>query len=628
MGVGAPEFRKDESLPSSRPSEVARLERVRYLWPRDSLREGPPEQFLVFSSAAARTLVLASNCPYELWLDGRFAGDGGHRSVPGSAPRDVWEEAKDARSALVRVHWIDPARTAINLRRPHPDPFLAVEDDADWGCFRDGSVQATPTEASVQLPRQNVASGIPAPGEPLALSEAPLARPWECVDFGIRRARIVPVEPREIASFTGEGRGTLDAGADDLAAAPRDSRTALPAGVVCTTLDLGRIALHRVEVTSHRGPCLLCWSEVPGFRDTWGTSNRAGVALVDGVLEGAERAAPFGWRGGRYLHVLHRSGARPDVAAWRREYPFDWRPVTARDPRDAAILEACRANLVACTDGGLVDTCWRERGQWTGDLRMSAWAIRALTRNEEVVSLALRQIAASYDEKAAMVQAVWPAQQTDDQPVFIPGYHLAFCLAASEHGEQDLLPLARRSLEAWRERYVQDGLLGGFAEGTWWFVDWDPLSRASLAPDAVTHAWLQEACAALGVSSPVDRHAFDRAFWTGLAYRLYPSGDESVQATAAAVLAFPDSPHVTWALDWLIAENGAGRIAARCTPYFATFVAKALGTRSPELMRSFIRGFYNERAARWGTIPEKVTDGASLAHGWSIGIARLLLEGI
>jgi hypothetical protein len=124
----------------------------------------------------------------------------------------------------------------------------------------------------------------------------------------------------------------------------------------------------------------------------------------------------------------------------------------------------------------------------------------------------------------------------------------------------------------------------------------------------------------------VDLGAFDRAYWTGVAYRLYPSGDESAQATAAAVLAFPDSPHATSALDWLVAEHGAGRIATRCTPYFATFVARAFATRSPEVMRSFVRDFYYERAAKWGTIPEKVTDGASLAHGWSIGVAALLVR--
>lgn len=599
------------------------------LWPEDGPRpgSGPPEDFLLFSTGGGRPVVLASNCPYELWLDGRFVGDGGHRSVPGEAPRDVWEETRDAERVVVRVHWIDPTRTAINLRRPHPDPFLAVAaDSGPWTCHRDASVHATSTQVSVQLPRQNVASGTPSPGASLTLAPAALARPWECVELGIQRATIVPVEPRVISRLAGTGQGALDpAGEADLAAAPRAwASEALPASVACTTLDLGRIALHRVEVTSPEGPCRLCWSEVPDFSDTWASSNRAGVALVDAVLEGSSRAAPFGWRGGRYLHLLHPSGAVPKVAAWRREYPFAWRSVPADDPRDAAILAACRANLVACTDGGLVDTCWRERGQWTGDLRMSAAAIRALTRNEEVVALALRQIAASYDEGLAMVQAVWPALQADDRPVFIPGYHLAFCLTVAEQRQADLLPLARRSLERWTGLYARAGLLGDFPRECWWFVDWDPLSRAALAPDAVTHAWMEEACAAVGVPSPVDPAAFERAFWTGAAYRLYPGGDESVQATAAAVLAFPGSPQAQKALDWLATEHAAGRVARRCTPYFATFVARAFARRSAEASRSFIRDLYFERARRWGTIPEKVTDGASLAHGWSIGVAALL----
>jgi hypothetical protein len=49
-------------------------------------------------------------------------------------------------------------------------------------------------------------------------------------------------------------------------------------------------------------------------------------------------------------------------------------------PDDEAIVAACRANLIACVDGGAVDTCWRERAQWTGDLRMSTAALGALTQ--------------------------------------------------------------------------------------------------------------------------------------------------------------------------------------------------------------------------------------------------------
>lgn len=627
---------------------------MEYVWPREGPRpgSGPPEDFVLFETDGGRELTLASNCPYEVWLDGVFAGDGGHRSVAGEAPRDSWPSAREARRVTVRVHWIDGERTTLYVRRAHADPFLAVEEAAAWTAHRDASIVATPTKASGQLPRQNVASGRPTPGLALALGAASLACDWACVDFGIARPRVVPVAPREIGRLVGDrvpatdGRGAVGAfdpcAASDLAADPIAwSRDGLPRGVACTSLDLGRIALHRVEVDAPRGPCALAWSEVPSFAETWASSNRIDVRLVDAVPAGAVSAAPFGWRGGRYLHVLHRGDAAPVLRVWRREYPLTWREVAAADPRDSVILDACRANLVACVDGGLVDTCWRERGQWTGDVRMSAAAVRALTRNDEVVTLALRQIAASYDERTAMVQGVWPASPPGGRPVWIPGYHLAFCLAVSEHGEErvpELATLARASLEAWRARYAKGGLLDGFPDGCWWFVDWDPSRRRPKgvpsspddpagvgAPDAVTHAWLEEACCAFGVASPIDAGAFERAFWNGTAYRLRPEGTESPQASAAAVLAYPRSAHAESAVAWLLAQHAAGQIDARCTPYFATFVARAVGTRSADAMRALVRDLYHPRAARWGTIPEKTTDAASLAHGWSVGVAPLLV---
>src|SRR5262245_4968526 len=50
------------------------------LWPVLGDSHGrPAERVLVFECAGGRPLTLASNCPYELWLDGRFVGDGGHR---------------------------------------------------------------------------------------------------------------------------------------------------------------------------------------------------------------------------------------------------------------------------------------------------------------------------------------------------------------------------------------------------------------------------------------------------------------------------------------------------------------------------------------------------------------------
>ena len=595
---------------------------------------GPPEAFVLFATRGGRELALASNLAYEVWLDGRFAGDGAHRCAAGEAPLETWD-ARGAREVLVRVHWIDPERTVVYLRRAWPDPFLALEDPAAWTCALDASTRASGAKAASQLPRQNVVASPPAPGELLPLAPARLAREWRLADPGIRRARAVPVALRPIARREGAADAPFDPCAgDDLSERPAAwAEGELPRGVVCTTFDLGAIALHRVEVGPTAGPVALCWGEVPRFEATWATSNRGDVGLVDAVAAGPG-GAPFGWRGGRYLHVLHQAPDPPPLAAWRREYPLDWRALPApADPRDAEILAACRANLVACTDGGLVDTCWRERAQWTGDLRASAAALRALATNDEPVALALRQIATSYDEPAAMVQAVWPASLPFDKPLFIPGYHLAFCLTAVEHGLERLPPavagLPARSLAAWRERYLgADGLLDGYPWGCWWFVDWDVERRppeTMVGADAVTHAWFHQASRALGLPG-LDPAGFEAAFWTGRAFALDRGGGESPQATAAALLAFPDSPRREAALDWLQAEEAAGGLARRVTPYFGWFVAAALALRSREAMLGFVRGFYGPRAARWGTIPEKTHDDASLAHGWSVGVAALLVS--
>lgn len=96
-----------------------------FLWPADGPRPGagPPEAFVLFAARGRRTLRLASNLAYEVWLDGRFAGDGGHRCVDGEAPLDAWD-ATGADEVLLRLHWLDPTRTQVYLRRPRARPAL------------------------------------------------------------------------------------------------------------------------------------------------------------------------------------------------------------------------------------------------------------------------------------------------------------------------------------------------------------------------------------------------------------------------------------------------------------------------------------------------------------------------
>jgi hypothetical protein len=589
------------------------------LWPRD--RGRGEERVLLWRTPPGGTLRLASNYPYEVWLDGVFAGDGGLRCAPGEVLLDEWD-TRSARQVQVRLHYLDARRCSVWYRCLFDDPFLLDLDGRDWECFEDASLSFA-AKMTGRLPRQNLLSGMPTPGLPLPLGRVASRRPWEVRAPGVAPARYLPVsvEAGRRTALDGRARGSFaPTRVDNVALYVRD-RT--PPGLHCTTFDLGQIALHRFEIST-AGPAALCYGEAPCFEETWGTANRCKVYLADAAAAGSVGAAPFGARGCRYVHVVHRAGEAFTLRAWRREYRLRWKDVPAADPVIASILDACRRNLVACVDGGLVDTCWRERTQWTGDLRMSALALCTLADNPEVVAHALRQIATSYEEGPAMVQGAWPVKTPDFRATCMPTYHLAFCLTALEQEVTDPLvcDVVRRSLSRWREKYYRDGLLRDLPG--WHFTDWDPVNgdasrKEGRGAHAVANCWYHEACARLGLPS-IDRQRFDETFWMEEAgtYRLWErGGGPSPHATAAALVSLPGARGLAYLRD-------EPRVWPRVSPYFAYFVAAALGKFSREEMIAFIKRYYGPIAARHGTIREKVADTASQAHGWSVGVAALL----
>jgi hypothetical protein len=327
---------------------------------------------------------------------------------------------------------------------------------------------------------------------------------------------------------------------------------------------------------------------------------------------------------------------KPKIKAWRREYPLRWKSVQPASPSAAAIIDACRVNLVACIDGGAVDTCWRERAQWTGDLRMSALALRSLTNNLEVIDLALHQIAQSYNPQTGLVNAVWPVLRPGEG-FQIPQFHLAFCLTALEHDpelKRDSLvgQVVHASFKAWRHLYLHDGLVQGMPG--WYFTDWDATDLAAAGRDkpdpgvhAVCNAWWNEWCELMAPEYTISPEIYDRAFWMGQAYALTSEKSrDSPHATAVALNSSVSHHHIQESLDYLEEEIAESRLAARVTPYFAYFVACALRHTSEKRTLKFIEDFYGPIALKHGSIFEKTSDEASLAHGWSVGIVSFLLS--
>jgi hypothetical protein len=619
------------------------------LWLESSaLLANRAEQIVWFESTGGRALTLVSNFPYELWLDGRFVGDGGHRCAPGEALADRWEMVAQATTIQVRLHWVDLNQTRVLYRCLFPDPFFAeVAAAGTWIAYLDHSVQFA-SQCSAQLPRQNILLEDSADRQSISLQSANLSSPWQVVRSPLHSARYVDVIPQPTQTQILPAQTAAEAfhpqSAKDLAIYVREQR---PCPLQCDTYDLGQIALHRFEVDAGSSACVLYYSEVADFLDVASTRFRAKVGLADAIAPHLKAAAPFGTRGCRYVHVLYpasdsaASGSKPGsptVRAWRREYPLQWRSLSlaANSQQSQTILAACRANLVACIDGGAVDTCWRERAQWTGDLRMSALALRSLTENDEVIDLALHQIAQSYDPKTALVSGVWPAMQPGDG-LPIPGFHLAFCLAALEHDptlQRDSLvrQVVQESFDAWQHSYYREGLVQGMPG--WQFTDWDygdPVAlgrdQGQVLPNAVCNAWWSDWCAFMKPELAIHPTVFEQSFWMGTAYALTTAKTcASPHATAAALNASLTMHHQPDCFVYLEQAIATGVIHQRVTPYFAYFVALALQQISPQRALAFVEGFYGPIAQTYGTLYEKTNDEASLAHGWSVAIAALLVQ--
>jgi len=266
---------------------------------------------------------------------------------------------------------------------------------------------------------------------------------------------------------------------------------------------------------------------------------------------------------------------------------------------------------------------------------MAALAIRALTNNTEIVDFVVRQIASSYDDKVGMVAGAFP-YKTPSTRMFIPTFHLQFCMCAIEHGILEKDDVVRRvvmkSVQFWKSHYLQNNHLIAGMPG-WCFVDWDFEDTDVISKDvdkcgfnAVCNALFHQVCSALGIESGIDVHEFNTQFWTGTAYKMLPSSSHgNIHATAIVIGSglVADKDHLEKGIRFLNQFNFQ-KHKQSVTLYFGYFIAKACEKKSRKMALEFIHKHYMPVAKKYGTLYEKHSDEASMSHGWSVGIASII----
>lgn len=621
-------------------------------------------------------LRLASNCQCQVWymkqLQG-YAGDrcGDQAIYARSFPID--HLSMDHPYVTVRMHWVH--RTRVTFRRTFDTPLLWVDGDAaseacagvvvvveegyvvgQRACSQlpkqaalfSGAMKRVPAtvhEGSVRegfrvvpaithAPVLTSVAGVPSDWimEPVKRGVPPSAL-WELRDLDETvKAKLsigdVPVVPCFFTmAFDGHADGRLKH----------------------MVLDLGSINSYWLKVdTSGSGAVLVVPSEVQALKEITGSPNRFKTKQCTMVGSGGVKTLfPLGCR---YLHLFtdRLEQRTPVVHALRAQYPLRMR--SSPVPGFESLFRAGVSNLTACImeDGVLADTCGRERSGWTGDGDVGCRALEAVADNPELIVHYLTLVSTTYNAELGMVGAMAP--QPAHMEVYIPSYHLLYCLLVAHLlGTGFPVPgrvrkVVQASLEVWRSKYISEGLVVVPSAGdkrVWHFIDWSyqvacysPEERKSGALDcnAVLNAlWAQT------MSSFLQGHGLDLGkFYARFedkehpgAYRIAEKASgASLHATtnvllagiardATTTLASLEDQLKHWSRSGPMSPNNF--LHGGPTAFYGGFVAAALDAAGgPDAAREFIKTFYGHWARILGTIPEKKTANASLAHLWSI----------
>jgi hypothetical protein len=633
-------------------------------------------RFTLVTHSPVTNLKLSSNCAYSLYVDGKFYGDGGSRCVPKEAIIDEFDIENGSSNIFLYLHYIGD-KNSVWHRMLFPDPFFYDFNGSNiWICEKSNSFLFG-TKISSQLPRQNIVSavnnefGIPE-WEKLELSPLPnfdwnfIERKFKFLYKEIifsskssKQNRIPSRFPRFFQKTNTKDYSDIP-NVNSLTNLKLKGKENLmeilhkisDPNAISYTFDMGAIGLHKLFVTTSEN-LIVYYSEIGDFKTCWDTPNRNKVWMADAFMTNQPDISSIEWRGCRYIHVITTRSCQFEIKSIRKEYDFNWLPRTFSNPQYKKIYEACMNNLIACVDGGIVDTCWRERAQWVGDAYMSTKAMSLMcdpVKAHIIIDNVLRQISQSYNSANGMVQGAYPIKKHANLDFYMPTYHLLWCLTVLEHGKREYFDTVRDSLALWERKYVnQTTNLVSDAPG-WHFVDWFDSYSCGRTDEGVNYSGgnsfvnilYMHLCQHFGVETKVTQESIDSVFLknnchfgnedvpdcaqSGTSslvtrlYSLYPNSPPSLQATSMAIIYLQSSQAVKDSFVEYLFGNGMNEH----TMYFGYYVAKALGNISPDIQKDYIIQKYYNCANNLSTIIEKINPESSLAHGWSVGVVEFL----
>lgn len=234
---------------------------------------------------------------------------------------------------------------------------------------------------------------------------------------------------------------------------------------------------------------------------------------------GDESWQAFSWKGFRYLKLRFRSCFEPvsiRVEAVITEYPFDAQGTfTASDGIYNSIFDISQYTLRLCSNDSIVDTPWREQGQWLGDVAaVTLPGIYSAFGDSVLPKKFIRQSAANM-LPTGLISNMTNTIDTNYRNV-IPDYSLWWVIALWDYyrytGDADMVhecyPHAIRILQA-HEKYINThGLIEDMPY--WVFIDWADVDKRGecAAYNALFYGTL-EAISAMAVFKG-DEHSRDR----------------------------------------------------------------------------------------------------------------------